>query len=86
MRRTNRLPFALDSVAAIVIGVLLIVTPQNAAQLLIVLLGIFWGSQLSVAPWRSASLAGGALTAGAAVILMGEYGLLAAVQKGQVKR
>jgi uncharacterized membrane protein HdeD (DUF308 family) len=35
-------PLVLESIAAIVMGVLLLISPQNASQLLTVMFGLFW--------------------------------------------
>ena len=42
VERTDWLLLALESVAAIVIGILLLVSPQNTTLLIAILIGLFW--------------------------------------------
>jgi uncharacterized membrane protein HdeD (DUF308 family) len=79
VERTNRLPLALESLAAIVMGILLLVSPQQAAQWLIVMFGLFWlihGVVWLVSIFRNRKEWGWRFAAGVGSILLG--GLLLA--------
>lgn len=42
VERTEWLPLALESAAAVIVGIMLLVSPKNASQMVIILLGLFW--------------------------------------------
>jgi uncharacterized membrane protein HdeD (DUF308 family) len=74
VERTNRGPLALESLAAIAIGILLIVFPKNATQLLVILFGLFWiiyGVSLLLSLFRNHKEWGWRLAGGIGSIILG---------------
>jgi uncharacterized membrane protein HdeD (DUF308 family) len=72
--KTNRGPLALESLAAIGIGILLMVSPKNAAQLLVILFGLFWliyGISLLLSLFRNHKEWGWRLAGGIGSIALG---------------